>query len=135
MTTGDDPYPGTPKVYWAGNTPAGKAALVVQPTTSIDPQTDAKSHPVGGTFIGESDSGGLEIHGGIGPGVHGIYWAILTKGSTSVLIVLTSGTSSGQWSMDGEAIPLRPFKDGISITELPSHTQPLDVDFKLLRTR
>ena len=83
MTTGDDPYPGAPKVYWAGNTPAGKAALVVQPTTSIDPRTDAKSHPVGGTFIGESDSGGLEIHGGIGPGVRGIYWAILTKGSTS----------------------------------------------------
>ena len=43
MTTGDDPYPGTPKVYWAGNTPAGKAALVVQPTTSIDPRTDANA--------------------------------------------------------------------------------------------
>lgn len=132
MTAGDDPWPGVPKVYWAGTTPAGKAAIIAQHMTRFDPENGARSLPVGGGFIGESSTGDLRISGGIGPVVNGVVSTVLTKRGISVLLVLNSPAAwQGDWSVGGKPIQLRPFQDGVSITLLPSGTQPTDVDVKV----
>jgi len=131
-STGEDPWPGAPKVYWAGTTPAGKAAIIAQHMTRFDPENGTRSLPVGGGFIGESSTGGLRVSGGIGPVVNGVVSTVLTKRGISVLIVLNSPTAwQGDWSVSGKPLELRPFKDGVSITLLPPGTEPMDLNVKV----
>ncbi len=122
---------GEPKVYWAGNTPAGRVAIVAQYSDlrhHDNIQLDRQGvHTLVG-FVADDKNGKPAVVADAypAPGVGLVTAFIATKGDTKALAVLDTGTKTG-WSASrtydeqggsGRVYtPLR-FNDGVSIVEL-----------------
>ena len=94
---------GEPKVYWAGNTPAGRVAIVAQYSDlrhHSDIQLDREGvHTLVG-FVADGKDGEPRVVADAypAPGVGLATAFVATKGDTRTLIVLSAGTSTAEWS-------------------------------------
>ncbi|MEU4606851.1 hypothetical protein AB0F43_28040 [Kribbella sp. NPDC023972] len=126
---------GEPKVYWAGNTPAGRVAIVAQYSdlrhhSNIQLDREGVHTLVGFVADGKDGKPVVIADAYPAPGVGLVTAAIAKKGDARALVVLDTGKKTG-WSAgrtyDEEGgsgrvyTPLR-FKDGVSIVELAKDT-------------
>ena len=130
-----DDFRGAAKVAWAGNTPAGRAAIVVQQSflhNHSDIQLDHEGIYTLVGFIGEGADGKptLVSDGYPAPGVGLITGFVTGASKEKALVVLDTGKRMG-WSTgrvyadDGSSrhdyFPLT-FRDGVSIEQIPAGT-------------
>ncbi|MFI7059632.1 hypothetical protein ACIBL3_01505 [Kribbella sp. NPDC050124] len=130
-----DHLQGNAKVYWAGNTPAGRVAIVAEHSylrhhDNIQLDKEGIYTLVGFVVDGKDGKPAMLSDSYPAPGVGLMTGMVATKGDTKALVVLDTGKKTG-WSAgrtypaDGgsrrEYTPLR-FKDGVAVVELPRDT-------------
>ncbi|RZT12864.1 hypothetical protein EV649_7233 [Kribbella sp. VKM Ac-2569] len=127
---------GEPRIYWAGNTPAGRIALLVQhyqvprPSSSSTitpkvPLPTARSTPGGiltvVAMVRDDSQGRPKVREFVTPyDDHSFpYFTIRDPGkSTFFYVIVSMGKRLGWRLSDGTATPFV-FKDGVAVTELP----------------
>jgi hypothetical protein len=135
---------GDPKVYWAGNTPSGRIAIVAQ-HFDVHSQGNVKVGLKGiYTFVGfvADDNAGKPMLKGVQypmPDADRVPTYIASKGGTDTLVAVDIGRPAG-WSAGPDAngrheyTPLL-FEDGVSVLELPHNVDPSKVSVLPLQPR
>lgn len=114
---------GEPRIYWAGNTPAGRVALVLQHylTPNPDPHTKYAYKGIHTLFAVIADDEQGRPRWTLTQFQHSEnqdLFYVATKGSTNVFIAVDMGRRAS-WGVDPEhATPLR-FKDGVAAVVIP----------------
>lgn len=135
---------GEPKVYWAGNTPAGRIAIVAQ-HVEVRPGGNAKQGMVGVytlvAFVADDNKGNPSVTAVLYPVPAGARLPshVASKGGKNVLVTADVGQPAG-WSAGADAkgrqqyTPLR-FEDGVSVLVLPASVDPGKLSVVPLRPR
>jgi hypothetical protein len=135
---------GEPNVYWAGNTPAGRLAIVAQ-HFEAHPEANFKLGMEGVytlvSFVADDNKGAPSANAVLYPLPAGgrIPSYVLSKGGTNVLVTPDVGQPAG-WSAGADAkgrhqyTPLR-FKDGVSVLVLPASVDPAKLSVLPLQPR
>ncbi|MFI6680515.1 hypothetical protein [Kribbella sp. NPDC050470] len=135
-----DHLQGNPQVYWAGNTPGGRVAIVAEHSylrhhDNIQLDKEGVYTLVGFVVDGKDGKPTMLADSYPAPGAGLMTGMVATKGDTKALVVLDTGKKAG-WSAgrthgeDGgtsrEYTPLQ-FKDGVSVVELPRDADLADL--------
>ncbi|TDW89375.1 hypothetical protein EV137_3169 [Kribbella pratensis] len=135
---------GDPKVYWAGNTPAGRIAIVAQ-HYEVHPRGNVKLAMEGVytlvAFVADDNKGNPSVPVVLYPLPAGgrLPSHVASKGGTNVLVTADVGQPAG-WSAGADAkgrhqyTPLH-FKDGVSVLVLPASVDPAKLSVLPLQPR
>ena len=133
-----DSMRGSARIYWAGNTPVSRVAIVLQHYQAPAPDLKVK-YALHGiytavTLVSERGEGRPEVEAILFPIPDRYPFFVVTRGTTSVLVALDMGKPAGWSTMGGKPTPLH-FKDGAAVVTLPRNVTPGEVAASPLASR
>jgi hypothetical protein len=131
---------GEPRIYWAGGTPAGRIAIVVQRYEVPHPNPDVKYALTGiyttVAIVQDDAQGRPEVRGQAFPHNPQAFpvFSVQVPGKPSLVVVVGLGKRLG-WGLDANTPPGKiqslPFRDGVAVLPVPDdqiervHIEPL----------
>ncbi|TCC11501.1 hypothetical protein [Kribbella soli] len=124
-----------PRIYWAGNTPAGRVALMVQhyqvprPSSTVTPKAPrptAQSTPSGiltvVAMVRDDSQGRPKVREFVTPyDDHSFpYFTIRDAGQTSAYYVVVGMGKRLGWGLSHDKLTPMVFKDGVAVTKIPA---------------
>ncbi|WP_328524577.1 hypothetical protein [Kribbella sp. NBC_00359] len=126
-----DSLRGSARIYWAGNTPAGRVAIVLQhyQAPTPDPKVKYALHGIytAISLVSERGESRPEVGTTLFPNPDRYPVFVVTKGTTSVLVALDMGKPAGWSTIGGRPTTPLHYKDGVAVVALPLNVTPEEV--------